>query len=150
MKSTTHKQSNARKGFLLALASTAVISTNYVTAKYALKGFDAWTFSVIWCAAAAVYTFIILLVTGRAREIIISRRSFWAMLYLGLITAAGMILTWAGTEVLLKTGIKKIRGPTRTIMIKRRTICSNVQLRSAVSTIYHLIRSGIRVIRSWV
>ena len=100
MNSTTHKQTNPRKGFLLALAGTALLSTNYITAKYALRGFDPWTFSAVWCSAAAVYTFIILLLTGRVKKIALPGKSLTTMLVLGLTTGVTMILAWAGLRLI--------------------------------------------------
>ena len=41
-----------------------MISTNYVTAKHGLKGFNYQTFSVVWTTAAAVYALLIVLGTG--------------------------------------------------------------------------------------
>ena len=100
MKPTIQAQSNPRKGFLLAAASTVLLSTNYITAKYALKGFDPWTFSAVWCSAAAVYSFIILLVTGRVREIALPRQSLPPMLILGLATAVSMVFGWWGLRLI--------------------------------------------------
>ncbi len=95
-----HTQSNPRKGFLLSLAATVLMSSNWLTAKYALRGFDPWTFSMLWTSAAAVYVFIIVLITGRVRKVVLPRRSLPAMIYLGLFTAAAMILQWASLSMI--------------------------------------------------
>ena len=93
-------QSNLGKGFFLSLAATALIASNYVTAKYALAGFNPWTFSVVWCSAASIYSFIIVLVNGQVRQVILGQRSLLAMLYMGLATAAAMMCAWTSLTLL--------------------------------------------------
>nr|UCD20310.1 MAG: DMT family transporter [candidate division WOR-3 bacterium] len=88
------------KGFLYALGGTLLVSTNYITAKYALKGFNPETFSLIWTSAAGVYAFIILIVSGRVREIVIPRGTVLGIMTLGLATGAGMILAWSGLSLI--------------------------------------------------
>ena len=93
-------QSNFRKGFFFSLIATVLLSTNYVTGKYALQGFNPWTFSVIWCSAAATYSLIIVLFTGGLKDLVLPKRAFRAMLYLGLVTAGAMLLSWWGLSML--------------------------------------------------
>lgn len=100
MKSETHLPSNPRKGLSYSLAATVLLSTNFVTAKYAMRGFDPWTFSLLWTSAAAVYAFIVVILSGQIREIILAKRHLAAMLWLGLATAVAMILAWAGLNLL--------------------------------------------------
>jgi drug/metabolite transporter (DMT)-like permease len=83
-------------GFLFALIGTALVSTNFVTAKYALRGFDPMTFSTVWTAAGALFALVFLLVSGKTSALALPRRAPWKTLLLGLLTAAGMLLTWAG------------------------------------------------------
>jgi drug/metabolite transporter (DMT)-like permease len=88
------------KGFLYALGGTLLVSTNYITAKYGLRGFNPETFSLIWTAAASCYAFIILVISGRLKELSIPRRSIPSIAILGLATGAGMILGWSGLALL--------------------------------------------------
>ena len=88
--------SDPLKGFLYALGGTILVSTNFITAKYGLKGFNPETFSLIWTTAAAFYSFFIILVSGQYREIALSPSDAKSMALLGLTTGIGMILAWAG------------------------------------------------------
>ncbi|MHC5035782.1 MAG: DMT family transporter [Planctomycetota bacterium] len=88
------------RGFFLALAGTALVSTNFVTAKYALRGFNPETFSSVWTTAGALYALIILLFSGQARQLALPRTAPVLTLLLGALTGAGMILTWAGLKEL--------------------------------------------------
>ncbi len=92
----TRKISGARKGFFYALIGNVLVSTNFVTAKHALTGFDPGSFSLVWTAAAAVYTLVLLAVLGRLSDLAIPRRALPRMIVLGAATAAGMVLGWAG------------------------------------------------------
>jgi drug/metabolite transporter (DMT)-like permease len=88
------------KGFLYALAGTILVSTNYVTAKHGLKGFNPYTFSMIWTISAACYAFIITVLTNRFKELILPRHLIRRMIVLGFFTGLGMILGWAGLALL--------------------------------------------------
>ena len=105
-RTTNSKLSSSRnpvKGFLYALAGVALVSTNFVTAKYAVSegGFNPEAFSSVWTAGAALYSLLILLLFGGRKEILaIPREAPVKTLALGLLTGAGMILTWAGLQVL--------------------------------------------------
>jgi drug/metabolite transporter (DMT)-like permease len=94
--SNTHARSNFMKGFLYALAGTFFVSTNYITAKYALRGFNPETFSLIWTATAAVYSYTIILITGKRQHLTIPTRTIGKTIVLGIATGIGMILSWAG------------------------------------------------------
>jgi drug/metabolite transporter (DMT)-like permease len=93
------KQNNT-KGLLFALAGTILVSTNYITAKYGLKGFNPYTFSMIWTIAAAFYSFIIIVLSGRVKDLLIPRHHVLRMVALGFTTGIGMILAWAGLALL--------------------------------------------------
>jgi len=88
------------KGFLYALGGTLLVSTNYITAKYGLMGFNPETFSLIWTVSASCYAFLILVISGRSKELSIPRRSIPGIAILGLATGAGMILGWSGLALL--------------------------------------------------
>ena len=96
MKSNVHTSSEPLKGFLYSLAGTILVSTNFITAKYALKGFNSETFSFVWTSAAAVYAFVIVVATGHKKDLAIPAHSIAIMALLGLATGAGMLLGWAG------------------------------------------------------
>ena len=95
-----HTERSDTKGFIYALIGALLVSTNYVTAKYGLMGFNPETFSLVWTAAASVYTFCIVLITGHHRELKIDRNSVKHITVLGIATGAGMILAWAGLALL--------------------------------------------------
>lgn len=88
------------KGFLFALAGAILVSTNFVTAKHGLKGFNPYTFSMIWTIAAACYSIIAVVLSGRIRELILPRSLILRMVVLGVATGVGMILGWAGLALL--------------------------------------------------
>lgn len=87
-------------GLLYAFAATFFLSTNFVTAKYGLRGFNPETFSLIWTAAASVYSLLIIVVTGEFKQMVIPSDSVGKVIGLGVITGAGMIFTWAGLALL--------------------------------------------------
>jgi drug/metabolite transporter (DMT)-like permease len=91
---------DSTKGFLYAAGGTLLVSTNYITAKYALIGINPATFSFIWTLAASGYAFLIILLTGTHRELRISRGSVMSIIVLGLATGSGMILAWSGLALL--------------------------------------------------
>lgn len=88
------------KGFLFALAGTILVSTNYVTAKHGLRGFNPYTFSMIWTIAATCYSFIIIALSGRIKKLIVPRHLILRMVTLGFATGVGMILAWSGLALL--------------------------------------------------
>jgi len=91
---------NNTKGFLFALAGTILVSTNFVTAKHGLQGFNPYMFSMIWTIAATCYAFIITVLSNRIKELILPRHLILRMMALGFVTGAGMILGWAGLALL--------------------------------------------------
>ena len=93
-------KSDNGKGFLYALVCTLLVSTNYITAKYALRGINPETFSFIWTLAASIYAFIIVLLTGKSKELRIPTNSVVSIAILGLATGSGMILAWSGLALL--------------------------------------------------
>lgn len=76
------------------------MSTNYITAKYGLKGFNPETFSFVWTTAAAVYASIIALAIRASRDQIYPKKSIKAMLGLGVSTGVCMVLSWSGLACL--------------------------------------------------
>ncbi len=96
MESDPLRRRNSRKGFVYSLAGCGLVATNFVTAKYGLRGFDPVTFSLVWTAAATVYSFVYVLATGQARSLMIAPESRRTILVMGLATGIGMILSWEG------------------------------------------------------
>jgi drug/metabolite transporter (DMT)-like permease len=91
---------NNTKGFLFALAGTILVSTNFVTAKYGLQGFNPYTFSMIWTISATCFAFIITVLSNRTKELLVPRHLILRMVALGFVTGVGMILGWAGLALL--------------------------------------------------
>ncbi len=89
-------RSNYLKGFLYSLGGTILVSTNFVTAKYGLKGFNPVTFSLVWTTAAVVYSLLIVLSCGQWRQMALSSRDIRNVVLMGLATGAAMILAWTG------------------------------------------------------
>jgi len=85
-----------RLGFWYALAGCFSVSTNFVTAKHALAGFDVITFSFLWPTWAAAWTLGLILVKGQGRELKLPRRAVGQVTVMGVATGAGMLLGWAG------------------------------------------------------
>jgi drug/metabolite transporter (DMT)-like permease len=96
----TNRNADPTKGFLYALGGTILVSTNYITAKYALRGINPETFSLLWTSAASGYAFLIILFSGKYREISVPRKNLVSMGVLGLATGSGMILAWSGLSML--------------------------------------------------
>lgn len=92
--------SDTTKGFLHSLMGTFLLSTNFVTAKYGLRGFNPETFSLVWTSAAVFYAFIFNVSTKGIRKLVIPSQSVNKILILGIFTGAGMLLTWAGLSEL--------------------------------------------------
>jgi drug/metabolite transporter (DMT)-like permease len=95
-----HSNTRLRSGFLYSLGGVALLSTNFVTAKYGLKGFNPETFSLVWTTAAAVYALIIALSIKASRDQIYPKNSIKAMVGLGASTGVSMVLTWSGLACL--------------------------------------------------
>jgi len=92
--------SDPAKGFIYALAGSVIVSTNYVTAKYGLRGFNPETFSLVWTTAAAIYSLAIVGTAGQWRQLPRFTCGVGKIGLLGLTTGAGMILTWSGLALL--------------------------------------------------
>ncbi len=88
------------KGFSYALAGTVLISTNYVMAKYGLKGFNPAAFSLVWTSGAAFYALLIVLASGRRRELALPATAVRKVVLLGLTTAPLMLCAWYGLRLL--------------------------------------------------
>jgi len=89
-----------RKGLLFSLLGTVLVSTNFVTAKYALQGFNPLTFSLVWCSAATFYTLVIIYLTQQQKQLALSQSAFFPITLLGLLTGIGMLLGWEGLAIL--------------------------------------------------
>ncbi len=97
MQESNHDHYDPVRGFFYSLGGALLVSTNFVTAKYGMQGFNPQTFCLVWTSAAAIFAFPIALVGKASRDQILpARRSMKAMLVLGIATAVGMILAWEG------------------------------------------------------
>lgn len=106
MSSATATHPGRAKGFLYALAGMLFVSCNYVTAKYCLHdptgvyGHDGFqrpeTFALIWMGSSSVYAFVFVLLTGKARALILSRQALVWMVLLGLANTGAQLLMWQG------------------------------------------------------
>jgi len=91
-----HTNTDHMKGFLYSLGGGILLSTNFITAKYGLQGFNPETFSFVWTTAAAVYAFGIALAKSSSRDQIFPKRNMKAMIVLGATTGISMVLAWSG------------------------------------------------------
>jgi drug/metabolite transporter (DMT)-like permease len=89
---------NPLKGFLFALCGALLLSTNYVTVKFALSGFNPETLSLVWSAAALFYSLIVVFSFSSSREQIRSVPDFPLILLLGASTAVAVICGWYGLD----------------------------------------------------
>jgi drug/metabolite transporter (DMT)-like permease len=89
-------QGNSFKGFFYALGGTVLVSTNFITAKYGLRGFNPETFSLIWTSAAAIYAFLIVFVMGQRQQLVVHTHVIGKIALIGFTTGAGILLGWAG------------------------------------------------------
>lgn len=84
------------KGFFFALAGSVLLATNYIVAKYALRGIDALTFAFIWVGVAAVLMLIVLAVQGKLRQLAVPRRCVKYIIILGLFACLNQGTFWDG------------------------------------------------------
>lgn len=96
MGSNIHVRTNSLKGFFYSLTGTILVSTNFVTAKYGLKGFNPETFSLVWTSAAAVYALLIVFTTGHRQRLALPVHTINKIALMGVTTGMGMVLFWAG------------------------------------------------------
>jgi len=95
-----YSKSDPLKGLLYSLGGVTLLSTNFVTAKYALRGFNPETFSVLWTTAAAIYAFGIATAARSSRKQIFPQKNMKALVGLGIAAGIGMILSWSGLSIL--------------------------------------------------
>ena len=95
-----HHGPDPLRGLLYSLGGVILLSTNFITAKYGLKGFNPETFSFVWTTAAAIYSFAIALAGKSSRSQIFPRQNMKAMMALGTITGICMVMTWNGLALL--------------------------------------------------
>lgn len=100
LKYLNHDKSSLAKGFLYSLGGAILLSTNFVTAKYGLKGFNPETFSCVWTSAAAIYALGIAMAGRSSRPQIFPRQNIKALVCLGIVAGIGMIMTWSGLSIL--------------------------------------------------
>jgi len=94
------RQSRLRyKGILIALAATASVSLNFVTAKYAMEAIEVFTFVPLWFGTACLYSSVYGLT--RRRQWATQLRHGWKpLLGVGLLCTVGSLLLFAGLHQL--------------------------------------------------
>ncbi len=139
------------KGFLYALLGAALVSTNYVTAKYGLKGFNPETFSLVWTTAASVYTFIIVLATGDIKRLIVPAHTVRMVIFLGFATGVGMVLAWSGLALLDPAFASFIWrfAPVLTIMLSAVLLGERLQLRELIPVAVMVIGGALSTFARW-
>ena len=90
-------------GLTLALTAGILLSSNFVTGKYALGGFKPITFALVFTVSASLWSLIALMLTGCIRELFLTRRYVRPILGLGLATGVTMILFWTSLTYLKPT-----------------------------------------------
>jgi drug/metabolite transporter (DMT)-like permease len=93
-------KSEGTRGFLYALAGAILLSTNFITAKYALEGFNPVTFALIWTLAASFYSLSIALFRGGWRQFVLPWHSVKPLIFIGIATGIGMLLGWSALDQL--------------------------------------------------
>jgi len=88
------------KGFLYSLGGVLFVSTNFVTAKFCLQGFNPETFSFVWASAAAMYALGFIGFGRMSKKQIFPTKNLKAMLLLGTATGVSMILGLKGLALL--------------------------------------------------
>ena len=88
------------KGFFYSLLGTFLVSTNFVTARYGLYGFEPVTFGAVWTFAAAFHSLVIIIGSKRPKEILIPPPDRTGLLLLGAATGLGMIWGWTALSML--------------------------------------------------
>ena len=98
--SSTTGQLDPLRGFLLALIATFLIATNYVTGKFGVDGFGPLVFGLVWMAAASLYSFLIIVATGRLSQLKLPPKTPALVFWVGLLTALQMYFFWSGLALL--------------------------------------------------
>ena len=95
------RNTNYRNGFLYSLGATLCISTMYPLAKYSMPALGgAPGFAVVFALAGSAYAVLMLLVTGRIRQIVLPRGLWGSVLAIGLLNGVGAVGFWAGLELI--------------------------------------------------
>lgn len=88
------------RGLMYAVLSLVLVSTNFVTAKYALRAFTIETFSTLWTGSATVYCLVLILWREGPAGLLPRRGTARPLLIMGGITAGSMILSWTALQIL--------------------------------------------------
>ncbi len=88
------------KGLIYALVGTVLLGCNFVTAKYALAGFNPQTFSAIWSTAAAFFALVIAIFTRDVRYLAVPRDTMPALMLFGFSSACAMLFGWSGLKLI--------------------------------------------------
>lgn len=92
--------SKNKKGFLYSLGATILISANFITVKYSLRGFDPVTFSFIWSLSAALFTLIFIYFPKHGKNLKLKKDNRISIIILGVLAGISTLLAWAGLSLL--------------------------------------------------
>ena len=84
------------KGFLFALAGSVLLASNYIIAKYALRGFGPLTFAFIWVSVAALLMLLVIALQGKLRLLAVPRPAVKYVVIIGLFAWVNQSAFWAG------------------------------------------------------
>jgi len=87
---------DARKGLILAVCGTAMLSCNYIFAKYAMQAFNPETLTVLWMGAATVYAAIWVAASGQHTQLFSDPKAVRWLLLLGTVNAVTQLTAWQG------------------------------------------------------
>jgi drug/metabolite transporter (DMT)-like permease len=93
-------KSRVFKGFFYSVLGTLLVSTNFVTAKFSLYGFEPVAFGVVWTFAAAVHSAVIIALTKKTKIMIPPPPDRTGIILLGAATGIGMIWGWTALSML--------------------------------------------------
>ena len=151
MRSIFRAKSNSLMGFFYALAGTVFISTSYVTAKYALEGFNPETFSLVWMSAATVFSLAINLATGHRRQMRVPAAAVSKVMLMGLMTGAGIILGSLGLSR-LDPSFAAFLGrltPVLTILLSAIILGERFKAKQIVPILIMVLGSSLSTIGRW-
>jgi len=89
-------RSKSLNGLIFSLLGTFLLSTNFITAKYGLGGFNPETFRLVWTFAAALYSLILIYISGYSKHLLLPNDSILIIVLMGVTGGIAMLLLWGG------------------------------------------------------
>lgn len=139
------------RGFLLALAASFLISTNYITGKFGVDGFGPAVFGLVWMTAASCYSLVILLATGRIEQLNLPTKTRKLVVLVGLFTGLQMYLFWSGLE-LLNPPFAAFLGrfePALTILLATLFLGERIGLKEAGAVVLMIVGGCLSTFGNW-